>query len=105
MAIPFISAGLGVIQEDRDNLPIQVSKQDCDMNGNNCVTAIVPGTYNEARFDTGSLLTFGVGARTFFTENWAIRYEVRYFHHDTLETNQDEFSLGVGATWVIGGQN
>lgn len=86
--IPFVTAGLGVINETRD-----------------AFTDRSTGKRVLESFDSAAVLTLGVGARTFFNENWAIRYEVRYAHHDTFEVSQDEFFVAIGATWMVGGLN
>jgi hypothetical protein len=53
---------------------------------------------------TGTALTMSAGARTFLADWFGIRYEVRYFHHDTFNVNQDHFEASVGATFVVGGK-
>jgi hypothetical protein len=65
-----------------------------DRNGNRQVEA----------FDSAALLTLAVGSRYFFNENWAVRYEARYFHHDAFDTGQDVYVLDVGVSWVLGGR-
>ncbi len=84
--IPYVSAGLGVINE--------TIKSYKDSNGNQVLES----------FDSAALLTLGVGARTFFTDNWAIRYEGRYNHHNTFDMNQDEYVVSVAVTWIVGGE-
>ncbi len=86
--VPYVSAGLGVIQETREAFT-------------------PPGggpEVNEA-FDSSAVLTIGVGGRTFLTDNFDVRYEVRYAHHDSFDELQDEFISSVGITWVVGGHN
>jgi len=85
--IPYITAGMGVIQEKR--------------------AAFTPATGPSVleAFDSSAILTIGVGARTFFTDNFGVRYDIRYAHHDSFEELQDEFITSVGVTWVLGGQN
>ena len=84
--VPYISAGLGVIQETRkaftDNSGTRVGES----------------------FDSSAILMLGVGARTFFNDNWGVRYEARYQHHDSFTVGQDEFLLCAGVTWVVGGR-
>jgi len=84
--IPYVSAGLGVINE--------TIKKYKDSNGNEVLES----------FDSAALLTLGVGARTFFSENWGIRYEARYNHQNTFDQNQDEYVVSVGVTWIVGGE-
>ena len=57
--VPFVSAGLGVIQETR--------KAFTDGSGAPVFES----------FDSSALLTLSVGARTFFSDNWGVRYEVQ----------------------------
>jgi hypothetical protein len=78
--IPYISAGLGIINETVD----------------------ATDTLPEA-FDAGTILTLGVGTRYFWNDNWGGRFEIRYNHHDAFEENQDEYVVGLGATWMVGG--
>ncbi|MFQ5700429.1 MAG: outer membrane beta-barrel protein [Acidobacteriota bacterium] len=85
--IPYLSVGIGVINQKIDAFTDSMGK-------------MVP----EA-FDASALLTFAVGARTFFTDVIGARYEARYFHHDTFNENQDEFAVAVGVTFVVGGAN
>ena len=84
--MPFISAGLGVIQETR--------KAFTDSSGNRVLEA----------FDSSAILTLAVGSRTFFSDSFGIRYEARYNHHDSFSKGQDEYIIGLGVTWVVGGQ-
>ncbi|HXI03490.1 MAG TPA: outer membrane beta-barrel protein [Candidatus Saccharimonadales bacterium] len=56
------------------------------------------------REDTGTLLTVGAGARTFFTDWIGVRYEVKYYHHDAFDENQDTFEGTFGATFFLGGR-
>ena len=105
---PYISAGLGFIQETRADFPFdlsyQVSIDDGDPNTPRVTgTRSVPGESLES-FDSSAVLMLSVGARTFFTDNWGARYEVGYAHHDSFGANQDEYAVKVGITWVVGGQ-
>jgi len=84
--VPFVSAGLGVIQETR--------KAFTDSSGNRVLEA----------FDSSAILTLAVGSRTFFSDSFGIRYEARYNHHDSFSKGQDEYIIGLGVTWVVGGQ-
>jgi opacity protein-like surface antigen len=84
--VPYISAGLGVIQETRSAFT--------DPNGMRVFES----------FDSSAILTLGAGARTFFNDNWGVRYEARYNHHDSFTLGQDEYLLAVGVTWVVGGK-
>jgi outer membrane protein W len=83
--IPFISAGLGIVTETVDATE--------DSMGNEILEA----------FDAGTILTLGVGTRYFWNDNWGARFEGRYNHHDAFETNQDEYVLSAGITWIVGG--
>ena len=87
--LPYVSAGLGTVQEkiyaftdESSGSPVRVLES----------------------FDSSALLTIGVGARTFFTENWGVRYEARFNHHQAFDEGQDEYEVNVGITWVLGGQ-
>lgn len=84
--VPFVSAGLGVVNETIDAFR--------DSGGNQ-----VPES-----FDSAAIITLGVGARNFFTDNWGIRYEGRYVHHDLFEEGQNEYIVAAGVTWLVGGQ-
>lgn len=107
--IPYVSAGLGFIQETRSSFDFDLSylvavDDDADPNTpRSLVPQSVPAESLES-FDSSAVLVLAVGARTFFTDNWAARYELGYAHHDSFEENQDEFSIRVGITWVVGGQ-
>ena len=106
--VPYISAGLGVIQETRDAFPMTVDivnpAHDPNVFDPNIPSRIqVPGGALES-FDSSAILALSVGARTFFSDNWGIRYEIRYNHHDSFEDSQDEYQLSAGVTWVVGGQ-
>ena len=87
--LPYVSAGLGTIQE-------KIYAYTDDRSGTNVRVA--------ESFDASALLTIGVGARTFFSENWAVRYEVRFNHHQAFDEGQDEYEVHAGITWVVGGQ-
>ena len=105
--IPYISAGLGVIQETRDAFPMTVDVVNpADPNGAdpNIPNRIQVPTNALESFDSSAILTLTVGSRTFFSDNWGIRYELRYNHHDSFETSQDEYQVSAGVTWVVGGQ-
>ena len=84
--LPYISAGLGVIQETRAAFTDST------------------GTRVLESFDSSAILTLAVGARTFFNDNWGVRYEVQYGHHDSFTLGQDEYVISAGITWVVGGQ-
>lgn len=83
--IPYISAGLGIVTETVDATE--------DSLGNEILEA----------FDAGTILTLGGGARYFWNDNWAGRFEARYNHHDAFGQNQDEYVLAAGVSWVVGG--
>lgn len=107
--IPYISAGLGIIQETREGYPFDtqyLSSAD-DPNDPNTIRIVTlqegSGKVLES-FDSSAVLTLAVGARTFFNDNWGIRYEVAYAHHNSFDVNQDEYAVRVGATWIFGGQ-
>jgi len=87
--LPYVSAGLGTVQEkiyaftdESSGSPVRVAES----------------------FDSSAMLTIGIGARTFFTQNWGVRYEARYNHHDGFDQGQDEYQVSAGITWVVGGQ-
>ena len=84
--VPYFAAGVGAIQMTVDPFT--------DSSGNREPEA----------FDSAALLTIAVGMRTFLSENWGLRYETRYFHHDVFEEGQDEYVVDVGLTFVLGGQ-
>ncbi len=83
---PYIVAGLGVVSETRDAFE--------DPNGVEVLES----------YDAAAVLTMGLGARTFFHDDWAIRYEARYFHHDLFEASQDEYEISAGVSWILGGK-
>ncbi len=123
---PYLSVGLGFITEERDGAVFCVDTDTGpkDLNGNqitSCADVTPDGRVldpNRPRLnpgeifwvttldekDTGSLLTFAVGARTFFSDRFGIRYEGRYYHHEAFNANQDAFELTAGATFVLGGK-
>jgi len=84
--VPYISAGVGVINVTIDPY---TNRNDDD---------------KPESFDSAALLTLAVGSRYFFNENWAMRYELRYFHHDAFDQGQDVFMIDLGASFVLGGQ-
>ncbi len=104
---PYITAGLGITQETRSPFTFdadyrfedpEISPADPNRN------VFVPGRREVVEaFDSSAILTIGAGGRTFLTDNWGIRYEVRYYHHDSFDRNQDEFQFLLGATLVVGG--
>ncbi|HEY3176022.1 MAG TPA: outer membrane beta-barrel protein [Candidatus Polarisedimenticolia bacterium] len=107
--IPYISAGLGFIQETREpstfETPYRVSEDD----DNNPSTPRVISDRNAKgdvleSFDSSAILALSIGARTFFNDNWGVRYEVGYAHHNSFDKNQDEYTMRVGMTWIVGGQ-
>lgn len=119
---PFVAVSLGSAEERRDGqefcidlITTSANQFDCDdvlPNGQPVDPNVGPSQPREEvswqraleRKDTGTLLTLGAGARTFFGEWFALRYEARYFHHDTFEVNQDAFEFSVGASFVVGGR-
>lgn len=105
--VPYISAGLGVIQETRDAFPVAINYVNpADPNGldPNIPNRITIQQNALESFDSSAILSLSVGARTFFSDNWGIRYEVRYNHHDSFDASQDEYQITAGVTWVVGGQ-
>jgi len=106
--VPYISAGLGFIQETRSGFDFDLGYEllvDADNDPNTARTTAPASVRAEAleSFDSSAVLALAVGARTFFTDNWAARYEVGYAHHDSFSENQDEYTVKVGITWVVGG--
>ena len=101
--VPYITAGLGVIQETRDGFPFEydVSVADPNLGLPTRVTETRSGEVGE-RFDSSAILTIGVGARTFFSDNFGVRYEIRYVHHDSFDELVDEYITSVGVTWLLG---
>lgn len=87
--IPYISAGLGVINQTVDAYTLEGPIMDTEVG---------------EQFDSAALLTIGFGARTFFNDWFGLRYQIRYLHHNTFEENQDEFLVGFGVTIVVGGE-
>ncbi len=124
--IPYVSVGLGSVVEERAASQFCLDlKPDADPNSSAAVACsdITPDgqvkdpnqnianpdeevswqTFLDEK-DSGTLLTVGIGARTFFNDWFAVRYEVRYYHHDTFDQNQDAFEATAGATFVLGGR-
>ncbi len=87
--LPYVSAGLGTVQE-------KIYAFTDESSGS-------PERVAES-FDSSAMLTIGIGARTFFTQNWGVRYGARYNHHQGFEQGQDEYEVNAGITWVVGGQ-
>lgn len=116
--IPYLSVGIGAVQEERTGATfcVDLAKTDntecSDVRPNGSL--VDPGSGADPNAvawissidekDTGTLLTFAVGARTFLTSWFGIRYEGRWYHHDTFDMNQDAFQATVGATFVLGGK-
>ncbi len=124
--IPYVSVGLGSAIEERAGSQFCLDlKPDSDPNSPTAVSCsditpdgrvkdpgqFVPNPDEEISWqtfidekDTGTLLTVAAGARTFFSDWFAVRYEARYYHHDSFERNQDAFEASAGATFVLGGR-
>ncbi len=124
--IPYLSVGLGSVVEDRAASQFCLDLQpDPDPNAAGAVACSditpdghvkdpnqnIPNPEEEVSWqthlneqDSGVLLTVGLGARTFFNDWFAVRYEVRYYHHDTFDQNQDAFEATAGATFILGGR-
>ena len=101
--VPYITAGLGVIQETREGFPFDyVVRITPDPNVPTTFTDETRSDEVNERFDSSAILTIGVGARTFFTDNFGVRYELRYIHHDSFDELVDEYLASVGVTWLLG---
>jgi len=101
--VPYLTAGLGVIQETREGYSYEFTVRNTpDPNMPLNFTDRVETARIDERFDSSAILTIGVGARTFFTDNFGVRYEVRYLHHDSFDELVDEYVTSVGVTWVLG---
>ena len=83
--VPYISAGLGIIQETR-----------APFNG--------PMGHVLESFDASAILTIAFGARTFFTDNLGVRYEAAYNRQNSFDLGQNEYVLSAGITWLVGGK-
>ncbi|HZE89924.1 MAG TPA: outer membrane beta-barrel protein [Verrucomicrobiae bacterium] len=94
---PYFNVSLGFVNESRGSSDFTVRTNPNDPN------SVISGTVL-ARKDTGTGLSVSAGARTFLRNNFGIRYEVRYIHHDTFAINQDGFQFSAGATFVLGGK-
>ncbi|MBI3448552.1 MAG: porin family protein [Acidobacteria bacterium] len=94
---PYFNVSLGFVNESRGSSDFSVRTNPNDPN------SVVAGTIL-ARKDTGTGLSVSAGARTFLRNNFGIRYEIRYIHHDTFTINQDGFQFSAGATFVLGGK-
>jgi hypothetical protein len=122
---PYLSVSLGAVTEERDaalfcvdlrpNRGVPSTPQNPVCSDLNPDGTPVDPNYNPARDsvdyvsllkdkDSGALLAFAVGGRTFLSNSFAVRYEGRWYHHNTFRANQDAFELSVGATFVLGGQ-
>jgi opacity protein-like surface antigen len=101
--VPYITAGLGVVQETRDGFPFEyVVRTTPDPNIPQDFAEETRSSEVNERFDSSAILTIGVGARTFFTDNFGVRYEIRYIHHDSFDELVDEYLTSVGVTWLLG---
>jgi opacity protein-like surface antigen len=101
--VPYVTAGLGVIQETRKGYEYEFGVRNTpDPNMPTTFTDRVETDQIGERFDSSAILTIGVGARTFFTDNFGVRYEVRYVHHDSFDELVDEYITSVGVTWLVG---
>jgi hypothetical protein len=101
--IPYITAGLGVIHETREGFPFDYTVRITpDPNVPTTFTDEVRSGEVTERFDSSAILTIGVGARTYFSDNFGVRYEIRYMHHDSFDELVDEYITTVGATWLLG---
>jgi len=101
--VPYVTAGLGVIQETREGFPFDyVVRTTPDPNTPQNFTEETGSDEVNERFDSSAVLTIGVGARTFFTDNFGVRYEIRYIHHDSFDELVDEYITSVGVTWLLG---
>jgi len=101
--IPYVTAGLGVVQETRDGYSYEFAVRTTP--NPNVPTSFTDSTRTDKineRFDSSAVLTLGVGARTFFSDNFGVRYEIRYIHHDSFDELVDEYITSVGITWLVG---
>lgn len=127
--IPYLTVGLGAATQERDEYKgcVQIASIAFDLNNpNNEVTcddldleteqpkdptvAVNPNDFDfpedGERSDTGTLLTAGLGVRWFVTPRFGLRGEIRYYHHDTFDQNQDAWpAVDLGVTFLLGGQN
>jgi hypothetical protein len=120
--LPFISVGLGSVVESRDGSEFCIDLITSLANSVTCDDIRPDGRpvdpnagimnpsqevfwqRNLEREDTGTLLTFGAGAKSYFAERIAARYGVRYLHHDSFDSNQDVFEFSVGVSFIVGGR-
>lgn len=115
---PYANVGVGMVTQERGAASVctDLNKFDsitcADVNSNG--TPVDPNQnipagsveYNNYidEKDTGALISMAVGARTFFAPWFAVRYEIRYWHHDAFNENQDNLGLMVGASFALGGK-
>jgi hypothetical protein len=120
--IPYLSVGIGAVRETRDETQHCIDLNELPVNFVTCADINPNGTVKDPNSnisrprsevhwsrsieqgDTGTLLTMSAGARTFLSEWFGVRYEVRYFHHDAFDINQDAFEASAGVTFVVGGR-
>src|SRR5262249_6518771 len=83
--VPYISAGLGIIQETR-------------------AAFTGPAGPVFESFDASAILSIGLGARTFSTDSLAAGQEAHYNRQDSFDQGQNEYILSAGITWIVGGK-
>lgn len=118
--IPYVGVGVGLVTEKRmgrtfcvDLLATDATRCS-DVNPDNTLkdpnnillnpNGVEFETYIPEK-DTGALVTAGGGVRIFATPWLAGKVELRYYHHDSFERNQDAFEMSVGASFFFGGRD
>jgi len=114
---PFLNVGVGIVTEERAGTTFCI-----DLNSHDTTTCaqinpdgtqVVPGVGEPEAVDwqrylddqdTGTAITFGVGARWFFKPWYSAVAEFRYYHLDTYNVNQDAFQFTIGANFIVGGK-
>jgi len=117
--IPYMGVGVGLVTENRKgrlfcvDLDVVDFTKCKDVNPDNTLKdpnniLLNPNGVEFEEYipeqDTGALLSIDAGLRFFATPWLAGKVEIRYYHHDSFERNQDAFEASVGASFLFGGR-
>jgi len=118
--IPYMGVAVGLVTENRlgTSFCVDLDSTDfthcSDVNPDNTLKdpnniTLDPNAVEFEEFipeqDTGALVTGGAGLRFFIAPWIAGKVEIRYYHHDSFERNQDAFEATAGVGFFFGGRD